>query len=64
MSVDVTRPLVTIKQASELAGVSRRTLYNWMDRGKIEFVRTAGGNRRIYEDSLFRQEVASIPESR
>lgn len=46
--------MVTIKQAQERAGVSRRTIYNWMDSGKIQFVRTAGGHRRIFEDTLWR----------
>lgn len=48
------RPLVTIDQAMVLAGVSRRTIYNWLEAGKVEHCRTAGGRVRIYADSLFR----------
>lgn len=55
MSVDTTRPLVSIIRACELVGVSRRTIYNWLKAGKLEYVRTAGGAIRIYVDSLFRR---------
>lgn len=48
------RPMVSIMQACRLARVSRRTIYNWMEKGKIEYVRTAGGSARIFTDSLFR----------
>jgi excisionase family DNA binding protein len=41
-------------KACEVVGVSRRTIYNWMAGGKIEFVRTAGGSVRIFADSLWR----------
>jgi excisionase family DNA binding protein len=35
-------------------GVSRRTIYNWMAAGKVEYIRTAGGAVRIFEDTLWR----------
>jgi excisionase family DNA binding protein len=41
-------------KACEVVGVSRRTIYNWMAGGQIEFVRTAGGSVRIFADSLWR----------
>ena len=41
-------------KACEVVGVSRRTIYNWMAGGKIEFVRTAGGSVRIFADSLWK----------
>ena len=41
-------------KACELVGVSRRTIYNWMAGGKVEYVRTAGGSVRIFADSLWR----------
>jgi excisionase family DNA binding protein len=47
------RRTVTITQARELAGVSRRTIYNWMQQQKVEYVRTAGGGVRIFLDTLF-----------
>ena len=40
-------------------GVSRRTIYNWMAAGKVEYVRTAGGAVRILEDTLWRGPQAS-----
>jgi excisionase family DNA binding protein len=50
------RQTLSINAAREIVGVSRRTLYLWMDAGKIEYVRTAGGSRRIFADSLWRQQ--------
>lgn len=49
------RQTVSIMKACEVVGVSRRTIYNWMASGKVEFVRTAGGAVRIFVDSLWRQ---------
>jgi excisionase family DNA binding protein len=49
------RQTLSIDAARELVAVSRRTLYLWMDAGKIEFIRTAGGRRRIFADSLWRK---------
>lgn len=48
------RPKVSIGQACDLCGVSRRTIYNWLAAGKLEYCRTAGGMVRIYRDTLFR----------
>lgn len=50
-----TRDTVSITKAMELTHVSRRTLYLWMLNGKVEWVRTAGGSRRIFTDTLFRE---------
>ena len=41
-------------KACELVGVSRRTIYNWLSSGKIEYVRTAGGSVRNFVDTLWR----------
>lgn len=49
----VNRPTVTIIRAAKLAGVSRRTIYNWLAKGKLEYCHTAGGNVRIFLDTLF-----------
>ena len=38
------RKTISIMKACELVGVSRRTIYNWLSSGKIEYVRTAGGS--------------------
>jgi len=48
------RQTLSIMKASELVGVSRRTIYNWIASGKVEYVRTAGGSVRIFADSLWR----------
>ena len=44
-------------KACELVGVSRRTIYNWLASGKIEYVRTAGGSVRIFVDTLWRDRT-------
>lgn len=48
------RKTISIMKACELVGVSRRTIYNWLAAGKVDYVRTAGGSVRIFVDSLFR----------
>ena len=53
----VERKTISIMKACELVGVSRRTIYNWIANGKVEFVRTAGGNVRIVKASLFRSST-------
>ena len=55
------RKTVSIPRACELVGVSRRTIYNWISSGKVEYVRTAGGSVRIFADTLWR-EPGSTPE--
>ena len=52
------RRAISITQACESVGVSRRTIYNWMAGGKVEYVRTAGGSVRIFADSLWRDAGA------
>ena len=42
------RKTISIMKACELVGVSRRTIYNWIASGKVEYVRTAGGSVRIF----------------
>jgi excisionase family DNA binding protein len=44
-----------------VVGVSRRTIYNWISSGKVEYIRTAGGSVRIFTDTLWRD--ASAPRS-
>jgi len=50
----VERKTISIMKACELVGVSRRTIYNWLSSGKIEYVRTDGGSVRIFVDTLWR----------
>lgn len=52
--MDIERQTLSIMKACEVVGVSRRTIYNWMAGGKVQFVRTAGGSVRIFADSLWR----------
>jgi excisionase family DNA binding protein len=55
MAMSGERQTVSILQACERVGVSRRTIYNWIAGGKVEYVRTAGGAVRIFTDSLWRE---------
>ena len=50
-------------KACEAVGVSRRTIYNWISAGKVEYIRTAGGSIRIYADTLWRDasRTRSVP---
>jgi excisionase family DNA binding protein len=54
----VERKAISIMKACELVGVSRRTIYNWISAGKVDYVRTAGGSIRIFTDSLWREPEA------
>ena len=61
------RTTVSINKACELLDVSRRTIYNWIASGKVEYVRTAGGSVRIFADTLWRapdDTVVSRSDSR
>ena len=51
----VDRKTISIMKACALVGVSRRTIYNWIASGKVEYVRTAGGSVRIFVDTLWRK---------
>lgn len=60
----VERQTVSIMKACEMVGVHRRTIYNWIAAGKVEYVRTAGGSIRIFVDTLWRQpDGASVAAS-
>lgn len=48
------RQTLSVMQACEVVGVCRRTIYNWIQRGKLEYMRTAGGSIRIFADTLWR----------
>jgi len=56
------RKTISIMKACELVGVSRRTIYNWIASGKVEYVRTAGGSVRIFVDTLWRDPNRSSGE--
>jgi excisionase family DNA binding protein len=60
LDVELERQTISIMKACEVVGVSRRTIYNWMAGGKIQYVRTAGGSVRIFADSLWKSPE-SVP---
>lgn len=43
---------MTIRQATAVFGVGRRTVYNWIERGQVVVVRTPGGTIRMTKASL------------
>lgn len=57
------RQTLSIMKACEVVGVSRRTIYNWISAGKVEYVRTAGGSIRIFADSLWRSPGVPVDAS-
>jgi excisionase family DNA binding protein len=59
----VDRKTISIMKACELVGVSRRTIYNWIAAGKVEYVRTAGGSVRIFLDTLWREPVSAAVDA-
>ena len=59
------RQTLSIMKACEVVGVSRRTIYNWISAGKVEYVRTAGGAIRIAVDGAVVVDVpVPVAESR
>lgn len=43
---------VSIDMAATLLGVSRRTIYNRINEGKLQTIRTIGGSQRVLISSL------------
>jgi molybdopterin-binding protein len=61
--------LITPRDASQILGVSYPTLKQWIYKGKLKTVKTAGGHHRIPESELDRYlsritEKAPVPERR
>jgi excisionase family DNA binding protein len=50
---------VSIAQAADLLGVSRRTIYNHIKSGRLTTLRTLGGSQRVLLASL--QQIATHP---
>ena len=61
--METERQTLSIMKACEVVGVSRRTIYNWMAGGKIQYVRTAGGSVRIFADSLWKAPQQQIEDA-
>jgi excisionase family DNA binding protein len=51
---DQAESYVTISEAAELLRVSRRTVFRWMARGKVNVFRPSGGTTRIPRSELKR----------
>lgn len=49
---------VSLDQAAELLGVSRRTIYNRIREGRLQTIRTLGGSQRVLLDSVY--EVGGV----
>lgn len=43
---------LSLAQAREALGVSRRTLYYWIKRGRLQTMRTSMGSQRVLVESL------------
>jgi excisionase family DNA binding protein len=52
---------VSIDQAAQLLGVSRRTIYNRIRDGRLQTIRTLGGSQRVLVESL--QNVGFRPQA-
>jgi excisionase family DNA binding protein len=50
---------VTIDQAAQMLGVSRRTVYYRIREGRLRTVRTIGGSQRVLVDSLHELRLGS-----
>jgi len=44
----------SIGKATEILGISKRTLYNWIRQRKIEYVRLPNGHYRIPEKEILK----------
>jgi hypothetical protein len=56
--------LVTIPKACEIVSVSRKTMYQWIDKGLVSTMRSASGRLLICLTSLFGPSNEAINESR
>lgn len=58
------RKLVSIMRACIIAGVSRRTIYNWLKAGKLTPYTTVSGATRIDASELVQERVIYTPRPR
>ncbi len=54
--------LSSISGGARKIGVSRRTIYNWIEAGKIELYRTAGGSPKVSMGDLIRKSPRRQPK--
>ena len=55
------RPTISIMGAAAKLNVSRRTIYNWIASGKVNYCRTPGGSIRLFEDELLKPSKPEPP---
>lgn len=48
------RPLFKTDEAARIIGVTRQTIYNWIQEGRLAFIRTPGGQYRIPRGEVLR----------
>ena len=51
-TLDSSEKFLTIVKAMSISGRCRRTIYNWIDAGRVKVFRVAGGSQRISARSL------------
>lgn len=54
---------VSIRQASEIAGVARRTIYNWIAKKIVEVKYTPSGKTVINSESLQLKDKKNVTHS-
>lgn len=58
------REKLTILEACRKVGVSRRTIYNWIEAGKVDYIRTAGGSIRVFADTLWQTQPPKASDAK
>jgi excisionase family DNA binding protein len=53
---------VSIEQAAQMLGVSRRTIYNRIRDGRLQTIRTLGGSQRVLVESVQMQAQRSAAD--
>lgn len=47
-------PTIKLKDAAAALGVCRETIRLWTRQGRFRFIRTLGGQRRLYEEDVIK----------
>ena len=50
---------VSLDHAAQLLGVSRRTIYNRIQDGRLQTIRTLGGSQRVLVESVQEADIQS-----
>ena len=61
-AVMMDRQTMSIREACELARISRWTIHSWIRSNEVEYVRTAGGQVRVYADSLWMRCITAAED--